>query len=101
MILAISKYKGLPSNPILLLDVSIMTVITQLDIKLSLVELNKYFDNTNSSFRLNGNDIQMIKNKGFTVVSHDKLNGYWILFDIENENLKDFKRDFKISQLIN
>jgi hypothetical protein len=96
-------------NPIDLMNVDLFKDYKKIDCKLSVYELNKYFEDepflkaiSYCGFigkRTNSNDMQMIRDKGFTILYHS-CGLYWLLFDIDNPALTDFRRDFKLRQIL-
>jgi hypothetical protein len=96
-------------NPIDLMNVDLFKDYKKIDCKLSVYELNKYFEDEPFlkaisycgfiGIRTNSNDMQMIRDKGFTILYHS-CGLYWLLFDIDNPALTDFRRDFKLRQIL-
>lgn len=80
-----------------LLNIDLFTEYKQLDCKLSVIELNRFFKD--EPFKINGNDIQAISYKGFTVLWHQSMT-YWLLIDMDSPSLVDFKREFKLRQIL-
>jgi len=91
-------------KPIELMNIDLFRDYKKIDCKLSVYELNKYFKNEPflkaiSYKTINSNDMQMVRDKGFTVLWHS-CGIYWLLFDIDNPSLIDFNRDFKLRQIL-
>ena len=91
-------------NPIDLMNIDLFKDYKKIDCKLSVYELNKYFKNEPflkaiSYKTINSNDMQMVRDKGFTILWHS-CGLYWLLFDINNHSLTDFNRDFKLRQIL-
>ena len=91
-------------NPIELMNIDLFKDYKKIDCKLSVYELNKYFKNESflkaiSYKTINSNDMQMVRDKGFTILWHS-CGLYWLLFDIDNPSLIDFNRDFKLRQIL-
>lgn len=107
MSLYLSKVKcDFPKNPKDLMNVDILIEYKSIDCEISIYDLNKYFKNEpffglepTSIKMLNSNDIQMIRNTGFTILWY-QLGYYWILFNLDSDALVDFKRDFKLHQIL-
>jgi hypothetical protein len=91
-------------NPLDLMNVDLFTDYKGIDCKLSVYELNKFFKDepflkSISYKNINSNDMQMVRDKGFTIIWHSS-GLYWLLFDIDNPHLTDFNRDFKLRQIL-
>jgi len=91
-------------NPIDLMNVDLFKDYKKIDCKLSVYDLNKYFKDESflkaiSYKSINSNDMQMIRDKGFTILWHS-CGLYWLLFDIDNPALTDFRRDLKLRQIL-
>ena len=91
-------------NPIDLMNIDLFKDYKKIDCKLSVYELNKYFKNEPflkaiSYKTINSNDMQMVRDIGFTILWHS-CGLYWLLFDIDNPSLTDFNRDFKLRQIL-
>ena len=81
-----------------LMNIDFFFDIEKLDINPILPEINKYL-RQRVDFVCNLSDIQMLKDKGFTILW---VSGgiFLMLFDLDNHNLVDFKRDFKLRQIL-
>lgn len=109
MSLYLAKSKWIPKgstypNPIELMDVDLFTDYKSIDCKLSVYELNRFFKDepflkSINHKTINSNDMQMVRDKGFTILWHS-CGLYWLLFDTDNQNLIDFRRDFKLRQIL-
>jgi len=109
MSLYLAKSEWIPQgstfpNPIELMNIDLFKDYKKIDCKLSVYELNKYFKNepfldSITHKTINSNDMQMVRDKGFTILWHS-YGLYWLLFDIDNPTLTDFTRDFKLRQIL-
>ena len=91
-------------NPIDLMNIDLFADYKSIDCKLSVYDLNKFFKDepflkSIDHKMINSNDMQMIRDKGFTILWHS-CGLYWILFDIDSPSLVDFKREFKLRQIL-
>jgi len=91
-------------NPKDLMNIDLFIEYKSIDCKLSVYELNKFFKDepfldSIVHKNINSNDMQMIRDGGFTILWHS-CGLYWILFDIDNPHLIDFRRDFKLRQIL-
>lgn len=97
--------KSMPKNlehfpsPQELMNVEFFNSVEKLDCKLSVPEINKFLK-TQDEFVCNINDIQMLRDKGFTIL-WVSAGLFWIIFDIDHHSLTDFKRDFKLNNILN
>lgn len=91
-------------NPKDLMNVDLFIEYKSIDCKLSVYELNKFFKDepflgSIGHKNINSNYMQMIRDKGFTILWHS-FGLYWILFDMDSTFLVDFKREFKLRQIL-
>jgi len=85
-------------SPQELMNIDFFFDIEKLHITPILPEINKYL-RQRVDFVRNLSDMQMVKDKGFTILWH--MGGaYWILIDLDNHKLLDFKREFKLRQIL-
>jgi hypothetical protein len=91
-------------NPKDLMNIDLFIEYKSIDCKLSVYELNKFFKDepfldSIVHKNINSNDMQMIRDGGFTILWHS-FGLYWILFDMDSPFLVDFKREFKLRQIL-
>jgi hypothetical protein len=109
MSLYLAKSEWVPQGstfpkPIELMNIDLFRDYKKVDCKLSVYDLNKYLKNepfldSITHKTINSNDMQMVRDKGFTILWYS-YGLYWLLFDIDNPTLTDFTRDFKLRQIL-
>jgi hypothetical protein len=109
MSLYLAKSEWVPQGstfpkPIELMNIDLFRDYKKVDCKLSVYVLNKYLKNepfldSITHKTINSNDMQMVRDKGFTILWYS-YGLYWLLFDIDNPTLTDFTRDFKLRQIL-
>jgi len=85
-------------SPQELMNLDFFTSVEKLNCGLSLIEINKFLRKQNE-FVCNLNDTRMLRDKGFTILW---VSGglFWLLFDMDHPILTDFKRDFKLQEIL-